>query len=78
MRRASVRDDMYFLGTERRRIVLRATTLSEASRHNTIYGGSNMGNCSGVHAAETPSHGFRYSLTVTLPSLSGLMLKQQA
>jgi 1,4-alpha-glucan branching enzyme len=40
------------------------------------YGGSNMGNGGGVHAAETPSHGFRYSLTVTLPPLSILWLKQ--
>ena len=41
-----------------------------------IYGGSNMGNGGGVHATETPSHGFRYSLTVTLPPLSVLMLKR--
>ena len=42
------------------------------------YGGSNMGNSGGLHAAETPSHGFRYSLTVTLPPLSILLLKRQA
>jgi 1,4-alpha-glucan branching enzyme len=41
-----------------------------------IYGGSNMGNGGGVHATETPSHGFRYSLTVTLPPLSVLLLKR--
>ena len=42
------------------------------------YGGSNIGNGGGVHAAETPSHGFPYSLTLTLPPLSILMLKRQA
>ena len=41
------------------------------------YGGSNMGNGGGVQATETPSHGFRYSLTVTLPPLSVLFLKRQ-
>lgn len=40
------------------------------------YGGSNMGNGGGVHAADMPSHGFPYSLTVTLPPLSILWLKQ--
>ncbi|MBH0202591.1 MAG: hypothetical protein HP496_09950 [Nitrospira sp.] len=42
------------------------------------YQESNMGNGGGVHAAETPSHGFPYSLTVTLPPLSVLLLKRQA
>jgi 1,4-alpha-glucan branching enzyme len=41
------------------------------------YGGSNMGNSGGLHTADTPSHGFRYSLTVTLPPLSVLLLKRQ-
>ncbi len=40
------------------------------------YGGGNMGNGGGVHTTELPSHGFRYSLTVTLPPLSILWLKQ--
>jgi 1,4-alpha-glucan branching enzyme len=42
------------------------------------YGGSNMGNGGGVHTIETSSHGFPYSLTLTLPPLSVLMLKRQA
>ncbi|OQW35899.1 MAG: 1,4-alpha-glucan branching enzyme [Nitrospira sp. SG-bin1] len=42
------------------------------------YGGSNIGNGGGMHAAETPSHGFPYSLAITLPPLSVLMLKRQA
>ncbi len=41
------------------------------------YGGSNMGNGGGVHAADIPSHGLPYSLTVTLPPLSTLLLKRQ-
>jgi 1,4-alpha-glucan branching enzyme len=40
------------------------------------YGGSNMGNSGGIHATETPSHGLSYSLTVTLPPLSMLLLKR--
>ena len=40
------------------------------------YGGSNMGNGGGVHAIEASSHGFPYSLTLTLPPLSVLMLKR--
>jgi 1,4-alpha-glucan branching enzyme len=40
------------------------------------YGGSNIGNGGGVLAAEVPSHGFPYSLSVTLPPLSILWLKQ--
>lgn len=40
------------------------------------YGGSNMGNGGGIHATETPSHGFPYSLTITLPPLSILFLKR--
>lgn len=42
------------------------------------YGGSNIGNGGGVHALDTPSHGFPDSLTLTLPPLSVLMLKRQA
>ncbi len=40
------------------------------------YGGSNIGNGGGIFAAEAPSHGFPYSLSVTLPPLSILWLKQ--
>lgn len=40
------------------------------------YGGGNMGNGGGVHAEEIPHHGFRYSVTVILPPLSILWLKQ--
>ena len=42
------------------------------------YGGSNIGNGGGLHAHETPSHGFPYSLTMTLPPLSALLLKRQS
>ena len=41
------------------------------------YGGSNLGNGGGLHAEETPSHGFPYSLAMTLPPLSALWLKRQ-
>lgn len=41
------------------------------------YGGSNMGNGGGVHATETPSHNFAYSLTITLPPLAIILLKRQ-
>ncbi|MBL8072794.1 MAG: 1,4-alpha-glucan branching protein GlgB [Nitrospira sp.] len=41
------------------------------------YGGSNLGNGGGLHTEETPSHGFPYSLTMTLPPLSALWLKRQ-
>jgi 1,4-alpha-glucan branching enzyme len=40
------------------------------------YGGSDMGNGGGIHTTETPSHGFPYSLTITLPPLSILLLKR--
>ena len=40
------------------------------------YGGSNLGNGGGLHAEETSSHGFPYSLTMTLPPLSALWLKR--
>jgi 1,4-alpha-glucan branching enzyme len=39
-----------------------------------LYGGSNMGNHGGVAADGMPSHGQPYSLTLTLPPLSTLML----
>ena len=48
-----------------------------ANTDGIAYGGSNIGNGGGVHAAETPSHGFPYSLPLTLPPLSILMLKRQ-
>ena len=41
------------------------------------YGGSNIGNGGGLHADKTPSHGFSYSLTMTLPPLSVLLLKRE-
>lgn len=42
------------------------------------YGGSNLGNGGGLHAEETSSHGFPYSLTMTLPPLSALWLKRHS
>ncbi|MBX3325863.1 MAG: 1,4-alpha-glucan branching protein GlgB [Nitrospira sp.] len=42
-----------------------------------VYGGSNLGNGGGLHADQAPSHGFPYSLTMTLPPLSVLFLKRQ-
>jgi 1,4-alpha-glucan branching enzyme len=39
-----------------------------------LYGGSNMGNLGGVAADGTASHGQPYSLTLTLPPLSTIML----
>ncbi|HMS84452.1 MAG TPA: alpha amylase C-terminal domain-containing protein, partial [Nitrospira sp.] len=41
------------------------------------YGGSNIGNGGGLQADETRSHGFPYSLTMTLPPLSALLLKRE-
>ena len=40
-----------------------------------IYGGSNMGNGGGVHAASNPAHGFAQSLDLTLPPLSVIFLR---
>ena len=40
-----------------------------------IYGGSNQGNAGGVAADNSPSHGFPYSLTLTLPPLAVLWLE---
>jgi 1,4-alpha-glucan branching enzyme len=41
----------------------------------SIYGGSNLGNGGGLHATPQPSHGFPFSLQVTLPPLSVVFLK---
>nr|WP_106479080.1 1,4-alpha-glucan branching protein GlgB [Phytohalomonas tamaricis] len=43
---------------------------------SVFYGGSNVGNASGVQAQEEPSHGYSASLTLTLPPLSTLYLRQ--
>jgi len=40
-----------------------------------IYGGSGMGNFGVVEAGPVPAHGHRYSVTLTLPPLSLLLLK---
>ena len=40
-----------------------------------IYGGSNVGNGGGVNATESPTHGFPYTLTLTLPPLAVLWLE---
>jgi 1,4-alpha-glucan branching enzyme len=37
-----------------------------------VYGGSNVGNSGGVEAAAAPSHGFPYSVSLTLPPLAVL------
>ncbi len=42
---------------------------------STDYGGSGQGNLGGVNAAPVPSHGRRYSLTLTLPPLAAIFLK---
>ena len=39
------------------------------------YWGSNMGNSGGVHTSRTRSHGRDYSVSLTLPPLSCLVLK---
>ncbi len=44
---------------------------------SAVYGGSNMGNLGGVEAEEEAVHGRPYSLTLTLPPLSVLMLKPE-
>jgi 1,4-alpha-glucan branching enzyme len=41
----------------------------------TLYGGSGQGNIGGVSAAPIPSHGHRYSLTITLPPLALVAFK---
>jgi 1,4-alpha-glucan branching enzyme len=40
-----------------------------------VYGGSNVGNLGGVQAAEAPSHGKSWSLSLTLPPLATLILE---
>ena len=47
---------------------------SDASR----YAGSNQGNGGGIHAYESPLHGFGYSLSLTLPPLATLFLKPES
>jgi 1,4-alpha-glucan branching enzyme len=39
-----------------------------------LYGGSNLGNAGGVHAAPIPAHGRAQSLELTLPPLAALIL----
>jgi 1,4-alpha-glucan branching enzyme len=41
------------------------------------YGGSGMGNLGGAHAVPVPAHGRPYSLTLTLPPLSVLLLESR-
>jgi len=43
-----------------------------------VYGGSGQGNSGGVEAKSVPHHGRPYSLTVTLPPLAVLFLKNEA
>ena len=40
-----------------------------------VYGGSNIGNQGRVTAEKTPSHGYEFSLSVTVPPLGFLLLK---
>ncbi|MET0514065.1 MAG: 1,4-alpha-glucan branching protein GlgB [Nitrospiraceae bacterium] len=44
----------------------------------SIYGGGDWGNAGGMHATPVPLHGRPYSLTLTVPALSALFLKNQA
>jgi 1,4-alpha-glucan branching enzyme len=41
-----------------------------------MYGGSNVGNAGGVLAEETPTHGFDYALSLTVPPLGFVLLKR--
>ncbi|MBN2751144.1 MAG: 1,4-alpha-glucan branching protein GlgB [Rhodospirillaceae bacterium] len=43
-----------------------------------LYGGSNVGNNGGVVAEPVPSHGLPFSVVITLPPLSVLILKTEA
>jgi 1,4-alpha-glucan branching enzyme len=43
----------------------------------SVYGGANVGNGGGVHAQHVPSHGFPFSLPLTLPPLSAMFLKSR-
>ena len=42
---------------------------------STYYGGSNLGNASGVMAVDQPSHGRAYSIEVVLPPLAVTVFK---
>jgi 1,4-alpha-glucan branching enzyme len=42
-----------------------------------VYGGNNMGNEGGTVATDEPAHGFRQSLSLTVPPLGFLLLKRQ-
>ncbi len=41
------------------------------------YGGSNVGNSGAIEAQETPAHGFAFSLPLTLPPLSVIVLRPE-
>jgi 1,4-alpha-glucan branching enzyme len=41
-----------------------------------MYGGSNMGNGGGLMAEAVPSHGFEYSMSLTVPPLGFILLKR--
>lgn len=41
----------------------------------SVYGGGNIGNYGGVQAVDQPTHGFPYTLTVTIPPLGIVWLK---
>jgi 1,4-alpha-glucan branching enzyme len=43
----------------------------------SVYGGGNVGNGGGVHAQQIPSHGFPFSLPLTLPPLAVMFLKSR-
>jgi len=40
-----------------------------------VYGGSNIGNQGRVSAGKNPSHGYDWSLSLTVPPLGFLLLK---
>ena len=40
------------------------------------YGGSNVGNCGGIHSEAVPAHGFDQSLSLVVPPLGFLLLKR--
>ncbi len=42
---------------------------------SSLYGGSDVGNAGGLHAADVPSHGYGHSLSLTLPPLSTLVFQ---
>jgi 1,4-alpha-glucan branching enzyme len=44
----------------------------------TVYGGGGWGNGGGVHASPVPLHGRTHSVTLTLPALSAIFLKQSS